>query len=59
MSTSAVAVQVAPSYGEVQLPEVAWQSAATVTFLPSRLSTVSLVLQVPEIVIQVGNRSRS
>ena len=58
ISTSLAAVQVAPSYGEYQEPEVAAHAVLTTTSVPSRLRTVSLVLQVPEMVIQVGKRSR-
>ena len=58
MSTSEAAPQVAPSYGEYQLPPVATQAESVVTFEPSRLRMYSRVLQVPLIVIQVGNRSR-
>lgn len=58
LSTSDAAVQVAPSYGEYQVPLDATQAAVTTTLVPSRLRTVSRVLQVPEMVIQVGNRSR-
>ena len=41
------------------MPEVAAQDELTTTPVPSRLSTVSRVSQLPEIVSQVGNRSRS
>jgi hypothetical protein len=58
MSTSDAADQVAPSYGEYQEPEVAAQAELVTTPLPSRLSTVSRVLQVPLTVIQCGKRSR-
>jgi hypothetical protein len=58
MSTSDAAVQVAPSYVLYQLPEVEVQAESVTTPLPSRLRTVSRVLQVPDWVIQWGNRSR-
>lgn len=44
--------------GENQLPLVAAQAELVTTFVPSRLRTVSRVLQVPEMVIQCGKRSR-
>ena len=47
MSTSDAAVQVAPSYGLYQLPEVAAQAELATTLVPSRLRTVSRVLQAP------------
>jgi hypothetical protein len=59
MSTSEAAVQVAPSYGLYQDPDVGAQLLPTTTPLPSRLRTCSRVLQLPVIVIQCGNRSRS
>ena len=59
MSTSLAAVQVAPSYGLYQLPEVAAQVELVTTPVPSRLSTSSRVLQDPLIVIQCGNSERS
>src|SRR5262245_33234763 len=59
MSRSDAAVQVAPSYGLNQLPDVAWQAEFVTTLLPSLLSTVSRVSQVPEMMSQVGNRLRS
>ena len=43
MSTSEAAVQVAPSYGENQDPDVAVQALLVTTLLPSRLRTYSLV----------------
>ncbi len=43
MSTSEAAVQVAPSYGENQVPEVAAQALSTTTLVPSRFRTYSLV----------------
>ena len=52
MSTSLAAVQVAPSYGEYQLPEVGAQLEPATTPTPSLLSTVSLVLHAPLMVIQ-------
>lgn len=58
MSTSEAADQVAPSYGEYQLPLVAAQDEFVTTFVPSRLRIVSLVSQAPLIVIQCRNRSR-
>src|SRR5262245_15105981 len=58
MSTSDAADQVAPSYGLNQEPETAAQDELTTTPEPSRLSTVSRVLQAPETVCQCGNRSR-
>lgn len=58
MSTSEAAVQVAPSNGEYQLPLVEAQAESVTTFVPSRLRTVSRVLQVPLTVIQWGKRSR-
>ena len=58
MSTSDAAVQVAPSYGLYHLPDVAAHELSVTTDVPSRLSTVSRVLQVPLIVIQCGNLSR-
>lgn len=48
----------APSYGEYQLPLVAVQAESVTTFVPSRFRIHSRVLQVPEMVIQVGNLSR-
>ena len=50
MSTSEAAVQVAPSSGLYQVPEVAAHEALTTTLVPSRLRTVSRVSQVPEMV---------
>src|SRR5690242_20729002 len=47
MSTSEAAVQVAPSYGLYQEPEVAAQEESVTTLVPSRLSTSSRVLQEP------------
>ena len=47
MSTSEAAVQVAPSYGEYQRPEVAAHAESVTTEVPSRLRTVSRVLQLP------------
>lgn len=44
--------------GEYQLPLVAAQEESVTTLEPSRLRTVSRVLQVPLMVIQWGNRSR-
>lgn len=58
MSTSAAALQVAPSYSEYQLPDVAAQLESCETFVPSRLRTTSRVLQAPDWVIQCGKRSR-
>lgn len=58
MSTSLDVVHVAPSYGDSQEPLVDAHAESTTTLVPSRFRTVSRVLQVPEIVIQVGNRSR-
>ena len=43
MSTSEAAVQVAPSYGENQVPDVAVQALFVTTLLPSRLRTTSLI----------------
>ena len=43
MSTSEAAVQVAPSYGENHVPEVAAQALSTTTLVPSRFRTYSLV----------------
>jgi hypothetical protein len=51
MSTSDAVVQVAPSYGEYQEPEVEAQAESVTTPVPSRFRTVSRVLQVPEMVI--------
>lgn len=45
MSTSLAAVQVSPSYGESQDPLVAPQLELWTTSVPSRLRTVSRVLQ--------------
>ena len=42
MSTSEAAVQVAPSYGENQVPDVAAQALSTTTLVPSRFRTYSL-----------------
>ena len=56
---SAGAVQVAPSNGLYQDPEVAAQLLFTVTAVPSRLSTCSRVLQEPVMVIQWGKNSNS
>jgi hypothetical protein len=42
MSTSDAAVQVAPSYGERQVPDVAAQSLFVTTLVPSLFRTVSL-----------------
>jgi len=58
MSRPDAAVKVVPSYGEYQLPLVAVQAELVTTFVPSRLMIHSRVLQVPSIVIQVGNLSR-
>lgn len=58
MSTSLAAVQVAPSYGLFQVPLVAAHAELTTTPVPSRWSTVSRVLHVPETVDQWGKRSR-
>ena len=58
MSRSEAAVQVAPSYGDAQVPEVEAQALSVTTLVPSRLRTVSRVLQAPEMVIQWGKRSR-
>lgn len=58
MSMSEAAVQVAPSYSEYQLPLTAAQAESWTTFTPSRLRTVSRVLQLPETVLQCGKRSR-
>ncbi|GGT93176.1 hypothetical protein GCM10010289_11490 [Streptomyces violascens] len=58
MSTSEGAVQVAPSYGECQLPPVAAQLESVVTFTPSRSRTTSRVSQVPDWVIQCGSLAR-
>ncbi len=58
MSRLDAEVTVRLSYGETQVPEVAAQLESVTTLEPSRLRTVSRVLQVPEMVIQVGNRSR-
>ena len=58
MSTSDASVHVAPSYGLYQLPDVAAHDELVTTFVPSRFSTVSRVLQAPETVFQWGNRSR-
>jgi hypothetical protein len=52
ISTSEAAVQVAPSYVLYQLPEVEAQAESVTTPLPSRLRTVSRVLQAPDWVIQ-------
>ena len=43
MSTSEAAVQVAPSYGENQVPDVAVQALFVTTLLPLRLRTTSLI----------------
>ncbi|MCQ0009173.1 hypothetical protein [Actinomadura madurae] len=59
MSRSDAAVQVAPSKGEYQEPDVAAQDELVTTFAPSRFRTVSRVLHAPEMVIQCGIRSRS
>ena len=48
ISKSLASVVGTPSYGETQLPEIALQLESVTTFVPSRLSTVSLVSQVPE-----------
>lgn len=58
MSTSLAAVHVAPSYGLTHVPDVAAQALLVTTFVPSRFSTCSRVLQLPDWVIQWGNRSR-
>src|ERR671914_2421539 len=58
MSTSDGWYQVAPSYGLGQRPDVGEQSAPVRTRTPSRRSTHSRVLQVPETVVQCGNLSR-
>ena len=47
MSTSEVAVQVAPSYGLNQDPEVALHEESTTTLLPSRFNTNSLDFTTP------------
>ena len=52
ISTSLAAVHVAPSYGLLQVPDVAAQAESVTTFVPSRLRTVSRVLHVPETVLQ-------
>jgi hypothetical protein len=54
MSTSEAALQDAPSYGERQVPDVAWQLLLVTTPVPSRLRTVSWVSQAPDWVIQCG-----
>lgn len=59
MSRSDAAVQLAPSYGDTHLPAVALHEESTVMLVASRFSTYSRVSQVPSMVIQVGNRSRS
>jgi hypothetical protein len=46
ISTSLAAVQVAPSYGEYQVPDVDAQAESVTTLVPSRLRTVSRVLHV-------------
>lgn len=48
ISKSLARVVATPSYGETQLPEVALQALSVTTLVPSRLSTVSRVSQVPE-----------
>lgn len=58
MSTSLAAVHVAPSYGLTHVPDVAAQELLVTTFVPSRFSTSSRVLQLPDWVIQWGNKSR-
>jgi hypothetical protein len=58
MSTSDAAVQVAPSYAEYQRPDVDAHAESVTTEVPSRLRTVSRVLQLPLMVIQCGNSSR-
>ncbi len=58
MSTSDAAFQVAPSYGEYQLPLTAAQEESCWTLVPSRLRMTSRVLQAPDWVIQCGNLSR-
>lgn len=42
MSTSEAAVQVAPSKGENQVPDVAEQASLVTTLVPSRFKTYSL-----------------
>ncbi|GAA3104330.1 hypothetical protein GCM10020254_57700 [Streptomyces goshikiensis] len=51
-------VQVASSYSEYQLPLTAAHEESWTTFFPSRLRTVSRVLQAPETVLQCGKRVR-
>lgn len=51
MSTSEAADQVAPSYGENQDPEVEAQEESVTTPVPSRLRTVSRVLQALQVII--------
>src|SRR5437879_8621570 len=58
MSTSEAWVQVAPSYGLYQPPDVGAQSEPVTTFVPSRWSTTSRLLQLPPWSIQCGNWSR-
>lgn len=50
MSTSLAAVQVAPSYGDFHVPDVAAQEESWTTFVPSRARTTSRVLHEPDVV---------
>ena len=52
ISKSLAKVVGTPSYGDPQFPEVDLQALSVTTFVPSRLSTVSRVSQVPETSIQ-------
>jgi hypothetical protein len=52
-----VVIQVA-SYTLYHLPAVGWQLLSAVTPVPSRFRTCSRVSQVPDWMIQCGNRSR-
>ena len=57
MSTSLAAVQVAPSYGLLHVPDVDAQEESVTTLVPSRFKTSSLVLHAPDTVLQCGKRS--
>lgn len=59
ISTSEAAVQVLPSTGLYQLPDMAVQALFTWTLVPSRFRTYSRVLQLPSTASQWGNLSRS
>lgn len=52
MSRSLARSVATPSYGETQWPDVGLHELSVTTFVPSRMSTVSRVSQLPETTIQ-------